>query len=104
MLKAVDAAIDESIGCVIIEPIQAENGAIVPRPGYLQELRQICSRHKVLLIFDEAKTGFGKTGQMFACMYEEACQTSSFVAKHWEEALCQLAPSSPDEGLGRDSG
>jgi putrescine aminotransferase len=70
--KAVDAAIDESIGCVIIEPIQAENGAIVPPPGYLEELRRICSRRKVLLIFDEAKTGIGKTGQMFACMCEEA--------------------------------
>ena len=70
--EAVDAAIDDSIGCVIVEPIQAENGAVVPRSGYLEELRRICSRRNIVLIFDEAKTGIGKTGRMFASMYEEA--------------------------------
>lgn len=70
--EAVDAAIDESVGCIIAEPIQAENGAVVPPPGYLEELRRIADRRNVLLVFDEAKTGVGKTGRMFACMHEDA--------------------------------
>lgn len=58
--------IGEGTACVIIEPVQAEAGVILPREGFLQALRKKCTECGSLLIFDEAQTGFGRTGTMFA--------------------------------------
>lgn len=70
-VNAADAAIDGSVGCVIVEPIQSENGAVVPPTGYLAALRNLCSQRGVMLIFDEVKTGIAKSGRMFASMLED---------------------------------
>lgn len=58
--------ITKDVACVIIEPIQAEAGIILPVNGYLQAIRKKCTETGTLLIFDEIQTGFGKTGQLFA--------------------------------------
>lgn len=58
--------INKTTACVIIEPIQSEAGVIYPEDGFLQELRKKCTSSGALLIFDEAQTGFGRTGSMFA--------------------------------------
>lgn len=55
---------------VLVEPIQGEGGIIIPPPGYLAELREICSRQRVLLLVDEVQTGFARTGKMFAVEHE----------------------------------
>lgn len=52
----------ESIAAVIVEPISGSAGVIVPPAGYLQRLREICTQHNILLIFDEVITAFGRTG------------------------------------------
>ncbi|MBY0558543.1 aspartate aminotransferase family protein [Hyphomicrobium sp.] len=54
-----------TIAAVIVEPLQGSAGVIVPPVGYLQRLRDICSRHGILLIFDEVITGFGRLGTNF---------------------------------------
>jgi acetylornithine/succinyldiaminopimelate/putrescine aminotransferase len=59
-------AIDNQTACVIAEPVQAEAGVICPAEGFLEEMRKRCDRHGALLILDEAQTGFGRTGTMFA--------------------------------------
>jgi len=59
-------AIDDHTACVIIEPVQAEAGVILPHEGYLDLIRERCTMHGALLIFDEVQTGFGRTGKMFA--------------------------------------
>jgi acetylornithine/LysW-gamma-L-lysine aminotransferase len=59
-------AIDESIGTVILEPIQGESGIIMPPDGYVKAVREICSEKKLVLIFDEIQTGLGRTGKMWA--------------------------------------
>ena len=51
--------------CVILDPLQSENGLIVPAEGYMERLRQRCTDTGTLLIFDEVQTGFGRTGSMF---------------------------------------
>lgn len=56
----------EFVAAVIGEPISAANGTHVPSPAYWQELRRICDRYGVLLIFDEVINGFGRTGNLFA--------------------------------------
>jgi len=55
-----------NIAAVIVEPIAGSPGVLLPPRGYLQRLREICSRHGILLIFDEVITGFGRTGAAFA--------------------------------------
>ena len=52
---------------VILEAIQGEGGSIVPPDGWLPMIREICTRHGVLLIDDEIQAGFARTGKMFAC-------------------------------------
>jgi len=54
-----------NIAAVIVEPMQGSTGVIVPPQGYLQRLREICSKHGILLIFDEVITGFGRLGKAF---------------------------------------
>jgi acetylornithine/succinyldiaminopimelate/putrescine aminotransferase len=58
--------IDDHTACVIVEPIQAEAGIILPQTGFLELMRERCSKHGALLVFDEVQTGFGRTGTMFA--------------------------------------
>ena len=60
-------AITEKTAAVIMEPIRGEGGIRVPPDGYLQEVREICDRRGVLLIFDEVQASFGRTGKLFAC-------------------------------------
>jgi 4-aminobutyrate aminotransferase-like enzyme len=59
------------IGTVIVEPIQGRAGVIVPPRGWLASLRALCDLYGAVLIFDEIYTGFGRTGTMFACEYED---------------------------------
>jgi 4-aminobutyrate aminotransferase/(S)-3-amino-2-methylpropionate transaminase len=56
----------ENIAAIIAEPVQGEGGFIVPPPGYLQTLRQLCDKHGILFIADEIQTAFGRTGKFFA--------------------------------------
>ncbi len=55
-----------TIAAVVVEPVQGSGGVIVPPLGYLQKLREICTLHGILLIFDEVITGFGRLGRDFA--------------------------------------
>lgn len=55
-----------TIAAVIVEPVQGAGGVILPPPGYLQRLRDLCTEHDVLLIFDEVITGWGRLGDSFA--------------------------------------
>jgi acetylornithine/N-succinyldiaminopimelate aminotransferase len=63
---ALRAAISDKTCAVIVEPIQAEGGILLPPPGYLQELRRLCSETGTVLIFDEVQTGVGRTGTFYA--------------------------------------
>ena len=58
-----------TIAAVIVEPIAGSTGVLIPPKGYLQKLRDICTKHGILLIFDEVITGFGRLGTPFAAQY-----------------------------------
>jgi acetylornithine/N-succinyldiaminopimelate aminotransferase len=66
---AAEAAVGPTTAAVLVEPIIGEGGVIVPSPGYLAALREICDRAGALLIFDEVQTGVGRTGTLYA--YEQ---------------------------------
>ena len=63
---ALEAAVDDTVAAVLIEPIQGEAGVVVPPDGYLQLARELTTRHGALLWLDEVQTGMGRTGEWFA--------------------------------------
>ncbi len=65
-LDAIRAAITDQTCAVITEPIQAEGGIVVPNPGFLPGLRELCDEKGILLIMDEVQTGMGRTGTLYA--------------------------------------
>ena len=62
------AHITTRTAAVLVEPVQGEAGVRLPREGFLEALRKRCDEVGALLIFDEIQTGFGRTGEMFACV------------------------------------
>jgi beta-alanine--pyruvate transaminase len=58
-----------TIAAVIVEPVAGSTGVLIPPKGYLKRLRDICTKHGILLIFDEVMTGFGRLGTPFAADY-----------------------------------
>ena len=67
---ALEAAINPNTCAVLIEPIQGEGGVNIPPDGYLKRVWALCREHDVLMMADEVQTGFGRTGDLFACDYE----------------------------------
>jgi acetylornithine/N-succinyldiaminopimelate aminotransferase len=65
-LPGLEAAIDDSVCAVMLEPIQCEGGVICPDEGYLKGVRELCNNKGLVLIFDEVQTGMGRTGRLFA--------------------------------------
>lgn len=64
-LDAVSKAIDSQTIAIMVEPIQGEGGVNLPPSGYLEGLRELCDRYKLLLILDEVQTGMGRTGKWY---------------------------------------
>ncbi len=71
-IEAMKAAVTDKTIAVILEPIQGEAGVVVPPAGYLTAVRELCNKHKILMILDEIQTGFCRTGKNFAFEYENA--------------------------------
>ena len=59
----------EEIACAIFEPVMGEGGYVVPPKKYVAGLREFCTEHGILLVFDEVQTGVGRTGQFFAAQH-----------------------------------
>jgi len=67
---ALEKAITPNTVAFLVEPIQGEAGVGVPPAGYLKKVREICTKHEVLLAADEIQVGFGRTGKLFCCQHE----------------------------------
>jgi len=80
-IKALEEAINENTAGFMVEPIQGEAGVKVPSPGYLENVRKVCTKHNVLMILDEVQTGFCRTGKRFCFMYEDAKPDVLLVGK-----------------------
>ncbi len=73
--------ISENTAAVVIEPIQAEAGVIIPSIEFMQQLRKRCDQTGCLLIFDEVQTGFGRTGKLFAFQHFNIIPDILVIAK-----------------------
>jgi predicted acetylornithine/succinylornithine family transaminase len=60
------AVVNPLVCAVMLEPVLGEGGVVLPAPGYLQKVRELCDRHNLLLIMDEIQTGLGRSGRLFA--------------------------------------
>jgi acetylornithine/N-succinyldiaminopimelate aminotransferase len=80
-LKAVEAAIGPDTAAIMIEPIQGEGGIRLVPGQFLRELRALCDRHGLLLVFDEVQTGIGRTGKLFAYEWTGVTPDVMSVAK-----------------------
>jgi len=69
-ISAVENAITPNTAAVLLEPIQGESGIISPPEGFLKQLRELCSKNRVLLIVDEIQSGLGRTGKFLASDHE----------------------------------
>ncbi len=67
---SLEKAIDKNTAAFILEPVQGEGGLLTPEKGYLQEVKTICKKQGILLIFDEIQSGTGRTGKFLACQWE----------------------------------
>lgn len=70
-LDQIKEAMNPNTAAVLIEPIQGENGVIIPPKGYLKGISDLCKENNVLLIADEIQTGLGRVGRLFASQYED---------------------------------
>lgn len=80
-IKAAKKAIRKKTAMVIVEPIQGENGVVVPDLGYLKQLRELTSKYGTLLAFDCVQTGMGRTGQWFGFEQEKILPDVITLAK-----------------------
>lgn len=69
-ISAAKKAITKKVAMLIVEPIQGENGVVVPDYGYLKALREITAKHGTLLVLDCVQTGMGRTGEWFGYEHE----------------------------------
>jgi len=79
--EALERAITPNTVAFLVEPIQGEAGVIVPPPGYLKKARELCTRHRVILILDEIQTGLGRTGKLLAEEHEGVEADLSLIGK-----------------------
>ncbi len=80
---------DDTAG-IIVEPVQSDGGDIVPPPRFLKGLETICRKHGILLLIDEVKIGFGRSGRMFAFEHFGVVPTPYRSARPWV-AACRSA-------------
>jgi adenosylmethionine-8-amino-7-oxononanoate aminotransferase len=90
----------DNVAAVIVEPlVQGAAGMLMQPDGYLRRVRELCDAHDVLLICDEVATGFGRTGEMFACQHEDVAPDLLCVGKGLTGGYLPLAATLATERI-----
>lgn len=80
-LAALQAAITPNTAALLIEPIQGEAGIVIPPAGFLKAAYELCHQNNVLFAADEIQSGFGRTGKLFACEWEDVVPDMYILGK-----------------------
>jgi len=88
-----------TIAAFILEPVTGTNGILVPPDGYLQGVRELCTRHGILMIVDEVMSGFGRTGEWFAINHWNVVPDIMTMAKGMTSAYIQLGAVGVRQGI-----
>ncbi len=97
--EALKQAITPHTAAFLVEPIQGEAGVIVPPEGFLREAAAICREHNVLFVADEIQTGFGRTGQTFACDWEGVTPDLYIMGKALGGGVMPISAVAADEDI-----
>ena len=98
-LEDLRAAITPNTAAVMLEPIQGENGVIMPPAGYLQGVSQLCKENNVLFIADEIQTGLCRTGKWFACQHENVRPDMVIIGKALSGGMYPISAVLADESI-----
>ena len=99
-IPALQAAMDQEVAAVVVEPIQGNGGVRVPAPDYLANVQGLCREHGALWIADEVQTGIGRTGEMFASLHKNVRPDILCLAKALGGGLPLGAVLAPPELMG----
>lgn len=80
-LDAIKSAITENTAAIMLEPLQGENGIIVPPKGYLKAVKVLCEENNILFVADEIQSGLGRTGALFASQHEDVRPDIAIIGK-----------------------
>ncbi|MDR6225102.1 ornithine--oxo-acid transaminase [Desmospora profundinema] len=97
--EALRQAITPHTAAFMVEPIQGEAGVIVPPEGFLKKAADICRENRVLFVADEIQTGFGRTGQLFACDWDEARPDLIIMGKALGGGVLPISAVAADEDV-----
>ncbi len=98
-LDAMSEAISENTAAIMLEPIQGENGVVIPPEGYLRGVKDLCEKHNILFIADEIQTGLGRTGAMFASQLEHVRPDMVVIGKALSGGFYPVSAVLADEDI-----
>ena len=98
-IKALEEAIGPNTAGFMVEPIQGEGGIIIPPDGYLKEAYQLCRDNNVVFMADEIQTGFGRTGKLFACDWEDITPDIYILGKALGGGVYPISAVTADENI-----
>ena len=98
-INALEEAIGPHTAGFMVEPIQGEGGIIIPPDGYLKEAYQLCSDNNVIFMADEIQTGFGRTGKLFACDWEDVIPDIYILGKALGGGILPISAVTANENI-----
>jgi ornithine--oxo-acid transaminase len=96
---AVEAAMHDRVVAILVEPVQGEAGVIVPPPGFLARLRELCDEHRALLLVDEIQSGLGRTGKLLAQEHEGVRADGVIIGKALSGGLYPVSAFLADDAV-----
>jgi len=103
-IEALEQSVCAETAAVLIEPIQHEAGILLPEEDHLRKVRQLCDERGLIMVLDEIKTGFGKTGRMFACEHYDVVPDILVLGKSLGGGLIPTGAVVARSGLWRRFG
>lgn len=98
-IDALKKAITPNTAAFLVEPVQGEAGIIIPPAGYLQQAFELCKENNVLFVADEIQTGFGRTGKLFACDWENVKPDVYIMGKALGGGVLAISAVAADEEI-----
>ncbi|SMC89726.1 ornithine--oxo-acid transaminase [Sporomusa malonica] len=98
-LDALKNSITANTAAFLVEPIQGEAGIIIPQDGFLRNAYELCKRNNVLFVADEIQTGFGRTGKLFACDWEDVTPDMYILGKALGGGILPISAVAADSNI-----
>ncbi|HWR42732.1 ornithine--oxo-acid transaminase [Sporomusa sp.] len=98
-LAALENSITGNTAAFLVEPIQGEAGIVIPQEGFLRNAYELCKKNNVLFVADEIQTGFGRTGKLFACEWENVTPDMYVLGKALGGGVLPISAIAADKNI-----